>query len=65
MRSLVHFVVAVVCFGSFVVDSQWGTADAEIKVSSAERLKMLPFEAKRRSDYRHAYFSHCQEFLSF
>ena len=36
-----HFVVAVVCFGSFVVDSQWGTADAEIKVSP-ESLTVLP-----------------------
>ena len=44
IRSLAHFVVVVVCFCSFVVDSQWGTADAEIKVSSAgnpERLKVL------------------------
>ena len=44
IRSLVHFVVAVVCFGSFVVDPQWGTADAEVKVSTAEnseRLKVL------------------------
>ena len=39
-----HFVVAVVCFCSFVIDPQWGTADTEIKVSSAEnpeRLKVL------------------------
>ena len=42
-----HFVVAVVCFCSFVVDPQWGTADAEIKVSSAEnpeRLNVLPLK---------------------
>ena len=42
-----HFVVAVACFCSFVVDLQWGTADAEIKVSSAEnseRLKVLPLQ---------------------
>ena len=47
IRSLAHFVVAVVCFCSFVVDQQWGTADAEIKVSSAEtpeRLKVLPLK---------------------
>ena len=42
-----HFIVAVACFCSFVVDLQWGTADAEIKVSSAEnseRLKVLPLK---------------------
>ena len=47
MRSLAHFVVAVVCFGPLVVDLQWGTADAEIKVFSAEnpeRLKVLPLK---------------------
>ena len=63
MRSLAHFVVAVVCFGSFVVDSQWGTADAEIEVSSTDRLNSFVFEAWSRSEYRHAYFFHCQEFL--
>ena len=44
IRPLAHFVVAVVCFRSLVVDPQWGTADAEIKVSSAgnsKRLKVL------------------------
>ena len=35
------FVVAVVCFGLLVVDWQWGTADAEIKVSP-ESLTVLP-----------------------
>ena len=47
IRSLVHFVVAVVCFCSFVVEPQRGTADAEIKVSPAEnqeRLKVLPLK---------------------
>ena len=42
-----RFVVAVVCFCSFVVDPQWGTVDAEIKVSSAEnpeRLNVLPLK---------------------
>ena len=42
-----HFVVAVVSFCSFVVDPQWGIADAEIKVSSAEsseKLKALPLK---------------------
>ena len=36
-----HFVVAVVSFCSFVVDPQWGIADAEIKVSSAENPERL------------------------
>ena len=47
IRSLAHFVVAVVCFCSFVVDPQWGTPDTEIKVSPAEnpeRLKVLPLK---------------------
>ena len=48
VRSLAHaFVVAVVCFCSFVVDPQWGTPDTEIKVSPAEnpeRLKVLPLK---------------------
>ena len=47
IRSLAHFVVAVVCFCSFVVEPQRGTADAEIKVSSAETpesLKVLPLK---------------------
>ena len=44
-----YIVVAVVCFRSFVVDPQWGIADAEIKVSSAEnpeRLKVLPLKPR-------------------
>ena len=47
IRSVVHFVVTLACFCSFVFDSQWGAADAEIKVSSAEsseKLKALPLK---------------------
>ena len=47
IRQRVYIVVAVVCFRSFVVDPQWGIADAEIKVSSAEnpeRLNVLPLK---------------------
>ena len=49
ITSLVHFVVTIVCFCSFVVDLQWNTVDAEIKVSSAEnpeRLKVLPLKPR-------------------
>ena len=38
---------------------RWATEDAEIKVPSAENL-----EQTSRSEYSHACFAYCQEFLS-
>ena len=48
---------------------QWGTADAEIKVPSLENPELadvLPLKHAHvysRSEYSHACFAHCQEFL--
>ena len=45
---------------------QWGTADTEIKVPSVENselTKVLPCKSWSRSEYSHACFTHCQEFL--
>ena len=44
---------------------QWGAANAEIKVPSAENteLKRSPFKAWSRSIYSHKCYVYCQEFL--
>ena len=45
--------------------SQWGAADAEIKVPSGENteLKRSPFKAWIRSVYSHTCYAYCQGFL--
>ena len=45
--------------------SQWGAADAEIKVPSGENteLKRSPFKAWSRSVHSHTCYAHYQEFL--
>ena len=45
--------------------TQWGAADAEIKVPSDgnTELKGSPFKAWSRSVYCHACYAYCQEFL--
>ena len=45
--------------------TQWGAADAEIKVPSGEKteLKCSPFKAWSRSVYSHACYAYCQGFL--
>ena len=45
--------------------SQWGAADAEIKVPSGENteLKRSPFQAWSRSVYSHTCYAYCQGFL--
>ena len=45
--------------------SQWGAADAEIKVPSVENteLKGSPFKTWSRSIYSHTCYAHCQGFL--
>ena len=52
--------------GSFLEGtSQWGAADAEIKVPSGENteLKRSPFKAWSRSAYSHTCYAYCQGFL--
>ena len=46
--------------------TQWGAADAEIKVPSGENteLKHSPFKAWSRSVYSHTCYAYCQRFLS-
>ena len=47
------------------VSPQWGTADAENKVPSAENTeqKGSPFKAWTRSVLSHACYPYCQEYL--
>ena len=49
----------------FVIDPQWGAADAEIKVPSGENteLKRSPFQAWSRSEYSHTCYAYCQGVL--
>ena len=44
---------------------QWGAADAEIKVPSAENteLKRSQFKTWNRSEYNQAFFAYCQGIL--
>ena len=66
------FVFAFVCSRELLYDhfcagtSQWGAADAEIKVPSREntKLKRSPFKAWSRSVYSHTCYAYCQGFLS-
>ena len=54
------------CSTSFTLAaSQWGAADAEIKIPSGENteLKRSPFKAWSRSVYSHTCCAYCQGFL--
>ena len=67
VQNLVHCVVSGFILFSFSVSLlQWGTADTEVKVPSVENpelTKGLPCKSWNRSEYSHACFTHCQEFL--
>ena len=50
------------------IPQQWGTADAEINIlsvweSRADIFNVSPFKARSMSEYSHACFAECKEFL--
>ena len=67
IRSLGYFQTVFWCtiLLTLLCSSQWGAADAEIRVPSGEtsELKRSPFNAWSRSVYGHTCYAYCQGFL--